>query len=175
MVFKVDSETKLLQQLEKYRLKDGDYKLSGRIRYSDYNQPVPDIFVLNPPPDVIRVDQTTQEVGLAQDDFSDEEVVVEVARQFFEALIAEDYNKAGKLLQGIPGERIQQMLSDKKFLRIISIGSVAPHPNPRTQGLVVPCVVEIEKDGTISEWKLDQLGIREVYKQPGRWSIFGGI
>ena len=175
MVFKVDSETKLLQQLEKYRLKDGDYKLSGRIRYSDYNQPVPDIFVLNPPPDVIRVDQTTQEVGLAQDDLSDEEVVVEVARQFFEALIAEDYDKAGKLLQGIPGNKIQQMFSDKKFLRIISIGSVTPHPNPKTQGLVVPCVVEIEKDGTVSEWKLDQLGIRQVHKQPGRWSIFGGI
>ncbi len=176
MVYKVDPETKLLQQFEKYELKDGEYKFLGLTKYLDYNQPVdPEIFVLNPPPDVIRVDQTTQEVGLAQDDLSDEEVVVKVARQFFEALIAEDYDKAGKLLQGIPGERIQQMFSDKKFLRIISIGSVAPHPNPRTQGLVVPCVVEIEKDGTISEWKLDQLGIREVYKQPGRWSIFSGI
>ncbi len=151
--------------------------MSGRIRYFDYNQPVPGIFVLNPPPDVIRVDQTTQEVGLAQDDLSDEEVAVEVARQFFEALIAEDYDKAGKMLQGIPGKGMQQMFGNKKVLRIISIGDAAPHPRPEpdTKRLVVPCAVEIEKDGQISEWKLDELGIRQVYKQPGRWSIFGVI
>jgi hypothetical protein len=35
--------------------------------------------------------------------------------------------------------------------------------------------VEIEKDGEKSEMKLDRLGVRQVYNQPGRWTIFGGF
>jgi len=61
-----------------------------------------------------------------------------------------------------------KMLDNKKLLRIISIGTVVPNPNPGTQGLVVPCIVEIEKDGVISEWKLARFGVRQVYNQPGR-------
>ena len=131
--------------------------------------------MLTAPADVVRVDQTTQEVGLIQGQLSNEEIAVEVARQFFEALIAKDYNKAGKLLEGIPADRMQQMFGNIKVIRIISIGPVAPHPNPGTKGLVVPSIVEIEKRGEISEWKLDRLGVRQVYNQPGRWTIFGGI
>lgn len=173
----VDQATKLVIAIEFYHLKDGEYQYTSLMEFYDYNQQIaPEMFTLDDlPADVIRVDQTTQEVGLLQGELSNEEIVVEVARQFFEALIAEDYDKAGKLLQGIPGKRMQQMFGNKKFLHIISIGSVVPHPNPRTQGLVVPCVVEIEKDGEISEWKLDQLGVRQVYNQPDRWAIFGGI
>ncbi|MHC4299281.1 MAG: hypothetical protein ACYS7Y_18555 [Planctomycetota bacterium] len=175
-VFKVDPETKLLQQEERYKLEDGEYKFLGRTRYLDYNNPADsEIFVLKPPADVIRMDQTTGEVGLAQGALSDEEIAVEVARQFFEALIAEDYAKAGKLLEGMPGEKMKQMFGSMKVVRIGSIGPAAPHPNPETRGLIVPCTVEIERDGTISEWKLDRLGVRQVYNQPGRWTIFGGI
>ncbi len=175
-VYKVDPETKLLQQRESYRLKGGEYEFVGQVRYLDYNNPADsEIFVLKAPADVIRVDQTTQEVGLAQGALSGEEIAVEVARQFFEALIAEDYAKAGKLLEGMPGEKMKQMFGSIKVVRIGSIGPVAPHPNPGTKGLIVPCTVEIERDGTISEWKLDRLGVRQVYNQPGRWTIFGGI
>jgi hypothetical protein len=47
--------------MEKYKLKDGEYKLLGITKYLDYNQPTdPEIFVLKIPSDVIRVDQTTQ-------------------------------------------------------------------------------------------------------------------
>jgi hypothetical protein len=175
-VYKVDPETKLLQQLEKYVLKDGKHTFLARTIYLDYNKPAdPDVFVLSAPTDVVRADQTTQEIGLVQGRLSNEEIAVKVARQFFEALIAEDYDKAGKLLQGLPGNRVQQVFGNKKFLRIISVGSAVPHPNPETQGLVVPCVVEIEEDGKISEWKLDRFGVRQVYNQPGRWAVFGGI
>ncbi len=124
---------------------------------------------------MLRIDQTIQEVGLAQGKLSDEEIAVEVVRQFFEALIAGDYAKAGKLLEGIPSDKMQQMFGQIKFLRIVSIGPVAPHPIPETKGLVVPCTVEVEKDGEISQWKLERLGVRQVYNQPGRWTIFGGI
>ena len=70
---------------------------------------------------------------------------------------------------------MKQMFGSIKVVRVGSIGPVAPHPNPGTKGLIVPCTVEVERDGTISEWKLDRLGVRQVYNQPGRWTIFGGI
>jgi hypothetical protein len=177
MVLFVDQATKLVTAIKFYHLKEGDYQYSGLIEYHDYNQPIaPQMFTLDEvPADVMRIDQTIQEVGLAQGKLTDEEIAVEVVRQFFEALIATDYAKAGKLLEGIPANKIKEGFGDRKFLRIISIGPVAPHPIPETKGLVVPCTVEIEKDGQTSQWKLEQLGVRQVYNQPGRWTIFGGI
>ncbi len=178
LVLFVDQATKLVMATESYRLKDGEYQYTGVQEYYDYNQTIDaKMFTLDDevPSDVMRIDQTIQEVGLAQGNLSDEEVAIEVARQFFEALIARDYAKAGKLLEGMPADKIQQGFGDRKFLRILSIGPAGPHPNPATRGLVVPCTVEIEKDGQISEWKLERLGVRQVFNQPGRWTIFGGI
>lgn len=174
----VDQATKLVIATEYYQLKDGEYQYVGTQEYYDYNQTIDvKMFTLEDevPADVTRIDQTIQEVGLAQGNLSDEEVAVEVARQFFEALIAADYAKAGKLLEGMPADKIQQGFGNTKFLRIISIGPAGPHPIPKTGGLVVPSTVEIEKDGQISEWKLERLGVRQVFNQPGRWTIFGGI
>jgi len=174
----VDQATKLVTRMDIYRVKGDEYQYKGRVEYYDYNQPIEaGMFTLDDdvPADVMRVDQTIQEVGLAQGKLTDEEIAVEVVRQFFEALIASDYAKAGKLLEGIPSDKMQQMFGQIKFLRIISIGPVAPHPIPETKGLVVPCTVEIEKDGQTSQWKLEQIGVRQVYNQPGRWTIFGGI
>ncbi len=175
----VDQATKLVTSIETYRLKDDEYEYMGVQEYYDYNQPIEaEIFTLDEtliPDDAIRIDQTTQKVGLAQGDLTDEEIAVEVVRQFFEALINQDYAKAGKLMEGIPAEKMQEGLGQVKYLRIVSIGPVAPHPRPQTNGVVVPTVVEIEKDGKISEWKLDKLGVRQVYNQPGLWTIFGGI
>ncbi|MBC8468475.1 MAG: hypothetical protein H8D56_03295 [Planctomycetes bacterium] len=174
-VYKVDPETKLLQQSESYKLKEGEYKFVGRIRYLDYNNPADlEIFVLKPPADVFRVDPT-QEIGLAKGELSDDEIAVEVVRQFFQALIAEDYTKAGRLFGDgvISADQMQQMLGHTKFLRIVSIEPAGPNPNLAKKGLVVPCTVEIEKDGQIHQWKLDQLRVWQVDNQPGRWTMRG--
>jgi hypothetical protein len=173
----VDQATKLVKAIEHYQLKDGDYKYEGAIEFFDYNQPIePAMFSLEKevPSDVMRIDQT-KEFGLVQGNLSNDEVAVEVARQFFEALIAKDYAKAGKLLENVPADRMEQMFGRIKFIRIVSIGKPVPHPMPETKGVVVPCVVEIEVDGKIGEQKFDRLGVRQVYNQPGRWTIFGGI
>jgi hypothetical protein len=179
LVLFVDQATKLVTAIEFYSLKNGEYQYTGAQEYYDYNQPIEaKMFTLDEtliPDDAMRVDQTTQEVGLVQGQLSDEEVAVEVVRQFFEALIAKDYAKAGKLMEGIPADRMKQGFGKVKFLRIVLIDQPAPHPIPATKGVIVPCTVEIEKDGEISEWKLERLGVREVYNQPGRWTIFGGI
>ncbi len=178
MVLFVDQATKLVIATESYRLKDGEYQYVGTQEYYDYNQTIEaKMFTLDDevPADAMRIDQTIQDVGLAQGNLSDEEIAVEVARQFFEALIVEDYAKAGKLLEGIEADKMQEKFGHIKFVRIISIGPAGPHPNPKTGGLVVLCTVEIEKDGQTSEWKLERLGVRQVFNQPGRWTIFGGI
>ena len=177
IVLSVDQATKLVTAMEVYQLKDNDYQQVGLMEFHDYNQPIdPKMFTLDEiPADTMRVDQTTQEVGLAQGNLSDEEVAVEVARRFFTALMAEDYIAAGQLVEGIPAEKMREMFSPIKVLRIISIGPAGPHPIPETKGLAVPCTLEIQKDGQTSEWKLDRLGVRQVFNQPGRWTIFGGI
>jgi hypothetical protein len=176
-VLLVDRATKLVIAMETYQLKDGEYQYVGIMEYYDYNQPIEaKMFILEQvPDDAMRLDQVTQEVGLLQGNLTDEEIVIEVVRQFFEALIAEDYAKAGKLMEGIPANRMKDGFGNTKFLRIVSIGPVAPHPIPETRGVVVPCTIEIEKDGEISEWKYDRLGVRQVHGQPDRWTIFGGI
>jgi hypothetical protein len=174
----VDQATKLLTAVEVYQRNGDEYQLMGTTEFDEYNQEIdPAMFALDGevPADAVRVDQTTQEVGLAQGDLSDDEVAVEVVRKFFTALIAQDYAAAGQLLGGMPADKMQQTFGVFKFVRIVSLGPVAPDPIPGRNALVVPSVVEVEKDGQVGEWKLDRLGVRQVHNQPGRWAICGGI
>jgi hypothetical protein len=60
-----------------------------------------------------------------------------------------------------------------KFIEIVSVG-----PVQRKSGknfLIVPCTLKIEKNGQVEEMTFDNLGIRQVYNQPGFWTIFGGF
>jgi hypothetical protein len=172
-VYKVDPETKLLLERESYELKDGQYKLLGRTVYMDYNQPIsPNVFSFDLPADAIRVDQTTQDVGMARGDLTDEEVAVRSVREFFEALVAKDYTKAGRICSGIPAATLREYLGERKnVVRIISIGEPTPPRDPRQGGFRVSCEVEIENDGVRSVWNPD-VGVRPVYGQPDRWNIF---
>lgn len=174
----VDQGTKLVTAIKFYQLQEGEYRYLGSQEYYDYNQAIdPEMFSLEDeiPADVTRIDQVALEVGLPQGSLGDEEIAVEVVRQFFAALIAENYTEAGRLLEGFPADKLEQGLGHIKFLRVVSIGPVTPHPIPETRGVLVPCTVEIEKNGQVSYWKLEQLGVRQVHGQPGRWTIFGGI
>jgi len=175
-VLLVDQATKLVTSIKSYQLKDGEYQYLSLMELNGYNQPIEaKVFTLDVPADVVRIDQTTQAVGLEQGSLTDEEVAVEVVRKFFEALIAKDYAKAGQLLEGAPADFIQKQFGQMKFLRIISVGPAAEHPNPETKGLVVPCTLEVEKDGETIQWKRKEIGVRQVYNQPGRWTIFSAI
>ncbi|UCF16584.1 MAG: hypothetical protein JSW59_03810 [Phycisphaerales bacterium] len=174
-VLLVDRATKLVTAIKSYQFKDGEYQYLALVELDNYNEPLEaDVFTLGEvPEDVLRIDQTTQEVGLAQGNLTDEAVALEVVRRFFEALIAEDYARAGQLYEGMPAEEIQRMFGGIRVLRIISVGPAGPHPVPATKGLNVPCTVEVERDGERSPWKLDLIGVRQVHNQPGSWTIFG--
>jgi hypothetical protein len=174
----VDQATKLVTVIESYRLQNEEYIHTGTMELYDYNIPIAaDMFTLeNEVPKNATVFDQTKVIGLGQADMTNEEVAVEVVKQFFEAIIAKDFEKAGNLMEGAPAEFIKHGMAENKtkFLRVISVGPAEPHPIPTTKGLLVPCNLEIEKDGQRITHEV-KLGVRQVFNQPGRWTIFGGI
>ncbi len=122
----------------------------------------------------MRIDMTTQVVGLSKGDLTDEEIAVKVAREFFEALIAKDYGRAGAIYSGMPASRMKEGFGRIEFLRIISVGDPTPHPRAETRFLQVPCEVELRVEGQ-TQVKKFMPNIRAVYNQPDRWAIGGGI
>ncbi len=171
----VDPRTKLVAKRESYALKDGKYELTRRQEFLNYNKAIDTkMFTIEAPDDAIRVDQTTQIVGLLKGGLSDKEIAVKVAEEFFKALIAEDYACAGKLYEGMPADFMKQQFGKIRFLRIVSTGEPTAHPIPETRFLCVPCQVEIEAKGAklIKEFVPN---IRPVYSDPNYWTIGGGI
>ncbi|MHC4121207.1 MAG: hypothetical protein ACYSWO_27295 [Planctomycetota bacterium] len=174
----IDRATKLVTDLESYHLAEGgDYELMSRTEFHDYNQRIdPAVFAVDDlPSDVLRIDKTVQDIGLEQGNMSDKEIAVRVVRQFYEALIAKDHARAGRLYGNFPAARIEQKFKDLNVVRIISIGQPKPHPTPGVGGFMVPCKLEIEKDGIKSVYEPHGPGVRPIRGQPGRWGIHGGV
>ncbi len=174
----VDQITKLVISLESYLLTEGgDYELIDWIAFYDYNQRIdPAVFVMDDlPSDIIPIDKTIQDIGLEQGNLSDEEIAVKVVREFYEALIANNYEKAGLIYGNTPAKRMQEKFKDMKIIRIISIGEPKPYPTPGVGGLMVPCKLEIEKDGTRSVYEPYGPGVRPERGHPNRWGIHGGV
>jgi hypothetical protein len=174
----VDRATKLVTRVEHYRLApNGGYELLGWTEFHGYNQPIdPALFALDEVPgDVMRIDRTTQEIGLEQGNLSDEEIAVKVVREFYEAVIAKDYAKAGRLLEGLPAASMEEMFKDLEVVRIVSISEPKPHPSPGVGGFLVPCQLEIEKNGVRSLYEPYGPGVRPVRDQLNRWDIHGGV
>ena len=174
-VLTVDPATKLITKRESYHLINGEYQLHGLQEFLKYNKVIdPKIFTIDAPDDVILIDQTIQEIGLSKGDLSDKEIAVQVARQFFEALIIKDYAEAGRLCEGMPANWVKQQFGKTNFLSIISVEEPTPHPDPATRFLCVPCEIEVETEGVRSTKKFVP-NIRPVYSDPDRWTIGGGI
>ncbi len=174
----VDQTTKLITSMESYSLtEDGEYELIDWIEFYDYNHQIdPAMFVFdNLPSDIMQIDQTTQDIGLEQGNLSEEEIAIKVVREFYEAVIAKDYAKAGRIYGNIPASRIEEMFKELKIVRIISIDEPKPHPIPGVGGFMVPCKLEIEKDGIKSVFEPYGPAVRAVYGQPNRWNIHGGV
>ena len=178
LVLFVERATKLVTAIEFYKLKDGKYQYVERIEYYDYNQLIEaEMFTLDDevPADVTRIDQTIQEIGLEQGKLTDKEIAVKVVREFYEALIAKDYAKAGQLYGGVPADKMRERWEKLNVVRIISIGEPIPHPTPGVGGFQVPCKIEIERDGAKSIYEPYGPGVRPVRGQPNRWNIHGGV
>lgn len=172
-VLHIDPVTKLVSSIALYQLKNGEYQYESTIELDEYNQSTnAQMFdLLNEiPSDVTHVDQTANDVGLAQGQLSDEEAAVEVVRQFLKSMIAEDYSGAGRLFI-IPFNQLQQQFGSVKFLRIVSIGPAVPNPELETKGFSVPCTIEIEENGKRITPTLEGIKVQQLRNQPTRWGI----
>jgi hypothetical protein len=184
-VLLIDQATKLVTSIEFYEQREDQKHHVCTLEYWDYNQPIAhEMFDLENevPADAMRIDQTAQDIGLAQGDLTDEEIAVELIRQFLQALIDRDYAKAGRFFGGTPAERIQKTYRQIRFIRIISIGKSIPCIDDLEDsddhycfGLHVRCVVEIEENGKIEQWKPHYVAVRQIHGQPGRWEIISGF
>lgn len=182
VIFHVDQATKLVTTIEYYRAgADGQLVHVARQENHDYNVPIaPEMFVLDNevPADVFRVDQVTQDVGFPQGNMTDKEAVVACVREFWEAIKAQDYARAGMMFGGIPAEKMQEWFGRMKVVGIVSIGEPTPHSNPGVGGFVVPCTIELElPDGSKVTKEFARIAVRPVDREyhPDRWNIHGGI
>ncbi|MHC4715030.1 MAG: anti-sigma factor family protein [Planctomycetota bacterium] len=173
--FVIDQKSHLLKEVSSYRKSAGVNALVSVTEFVDYDKPIDAaMWVLNAPPDVMRVDHLSNLVGIAKEGMTNAEVAREGARQFFEAMIAGDYETAGVLVGGVPAEYMKKEFGALRYVRVVSIGEPTPPDDLRRGGLVVPCTVEIEVEGSASE-KVFNIGIRPVLNQPDRWHIYSGI
>ena len=117
------------------------------------------------------MDQVRKEVGLAQGQMTDSEVAKALVRQFFEAVIAHDYEKASVLFGGFPAEKLKGPFEAQRVREIISVGEPMPDDQSRKDVLRVPFSVKREDGG---EWT-GKAYVRPVFGQPGRWALDGGI
>ncbi len=173
MVLYIDQATLLVNAKELYKLRDGQYEHMKTLEFHEYNQPIDTkMFTFeNIPDDVEHIDLTT--IGLAQGDLSDEEIAVEVVRQFLDALIAKNYDKASKLFPRVPAGKIKELFGELNIIRIVSVGEPTLHSE--TNGLRVPYEVEIEKKGEVTIWKQEGPFVQHLAGQTDRWAISGGF
>jgi hypothetical protein len=112
------------------------------------------------------------DVGLPQEELSNEEIALKLAREFCEAVLAKDYTKAGKLMGGVQAEEIRQNMTDNcKLLRVVSIGLPRLHEN-EPDHFRVPVKVEVEIDGK-KEVIEEEFDVEPVEGRPGWWKIEG--
>ncbi len=175
-VYTVDPSTKLVKRMTKYRQHDGQWEQVGFIEYLDYNKQIePGVFQLDLPKEIVTVNQINQTIGLAKGDLTKDKIAAKVAKEFFEALIAEDYGKAGILLEGIPAVKMKEMFGRFKFHRIVEVGKPVAGKHPDPTALQVPVKVEWEVNGQKKEIHQFTPYVRPVYGHPDRWGICGGI
>ena len=176
----VDSDTKLVTQLSRYHFGEQEDELNMRIEYLAYNQPIDQsVFELSGiPDDAFVYDQVDQLVGLEKGDLTDNEIAVKVVRECLEATIAHDYDKVSRLMEGEPGDTIEEFIEGKfkaKLLRIISVGQ--PEPDEMYEHILcVPCKIEVENEEKGNRVVNIMSQAQAVEYQPGfRWIMRDNI
>ena len=170
----VDPETKLVTQLDEYDLDKQGRKLTMRVEFLAYNQPIdPELFEFNDiPEDVLIIDKAHTLVGIKKEAMSDHEVAVEVVRQCLEATIARDYDKVSRLMEGEPGDTIENFIEEElgtRLVRVVSMGQPRPFETWK-HILYVPCEIEVENGAGI-RWTVNIITMaRSIDYQSGdRW------
>ncbi|MFC1604076.1 outer membrane lipoprotein carrier protein LolA [Planctomycetota bacterium] len=171
-VLYIDQATRLVKKEEKFEMRSGQYQHVLTTEFFDYNQKIdPQMFSLDKvlPENVIMIDQSSKEVGLAQGDMTDEEIAAEVTSQFAQTAIARDFDKAGQLFYGMPGYMVEKLLG-VNVLKIISVGPVHRDPDPDLSQMICSGKTLGEIGGQYYEFD-SKIYVVPVSGQPGRWMI----
>jgi len=170
----VDPASKLIRRVQVETLAEGRYVNSGVYEYLDYSRPfAPGLFDLKreAPADMSYSVTTGIAMGIEQGSLSDAEVAVQLVRGFLEAWAAKDYERAaqihGYMVTGEAQSLRDKVLQRKNILRVLSIDSPAAPERPLT-GLLVPCTVEYEENGTS---KIGRCEFRVSKSSRDRWRI----
>ena len=172
-VLYIDQATRLVKKEEKFEMRSGQYQHVLTTEFFDYNQKIdPERFSLDRelPENVIMLELSDKEVGLAQGDMADEEVTKEVTSQTLQAFVARDFNKAGQLFWGVPGFFMEKALSQFVLKKIISVGPVHRDPDPDSNLMMCSCKLIVEVGGQYYETDMNMYAV-PVSGQPGRWMI----
>jgi hypothetical protein len=172
-VYEVDPKAKLVERITNFRRSGERWEQVALYQFLDYNKPIdPRIFQPEIPKAVTVVDQINRKPGLVKGDLTDDQIAEKVVREFFEALIARDYEQAGVIFEAIPGKKLEECFGEAKFLRIVEIGK--PVANAPMKALRVPAKVEIEIKGRREIQDFSPC-VRPPAGQPDRRVICGGI
>ncbi|MHC4356377.1 MAG: hypothetical protein ACYS0H_27055 [Planctomycetota bacterium] len=174
-VLYIDQATRLVKEVENFEMQDGQYQHIRTAEFLDYNQPIdPEMFNLEGelPNNVVVIDQSGKEVGLAQGDMTDMEIAVEVTQQFLRAWSANDSDKVGQLFLGAPGFLVEKYFGGGEELKIISVGPAHRSSTPDSNAMTCPCKILGEHEGQYYENNM-KMGVVPVPGQPGRWMIGG--
>ncbi|WP_165227338.1 hypothetical protein [Aquisphaera insulae] len=177
-VYEIDSRTRLVQRYLVQVRKRGtgnDWDLMEERQFLDYNKPIDsEVFLPRMPKDVIHLDQVRRPPGIVRGELTEEEVATKAVRDYFEAIIAGNDDRAGLIYEGYSAEDMKRIRdrSGEKILRVIEIGKPVPWPINGPKALAVPVKLEVEKQGVRRE-----RSARTVVRpeQPDRWAICGGI
>jgi hypothetical protein len=173
--FYVDPTTKLLSAMETCTVDD---KGNETLQYKmdcDYVRPENDVFTLTVPDTAMKVDMATRVVGIPQGDMTDTQVAAQCVSQFWQALMDQDYQKAGGIYSGIAAETLEKAFGQTRVTKVVSMGE--PVLNPTRPGVYdVSCTVEFST-GSAVEQKTMKVYVRKGDDQahPDRWMIIGGI
>ena len=175
-VFHIDQADKLVKKIDKFELKGKEFQNFKTIEFFDYNQPIDQkMFTLDGDvsADARVVDLSEVDIGMLQGDMTDEEIAVEITRQFFEVMIAKDFHRAGQLYLGAPDFLVEQALMGANVIEVISVGPAYPDPDPDSNAMMSSCKFLAEFEGQYYEVNAMMLRVIRGDKDTNSWLISG--
>jgi len=175
-VFTIDQATKLVTRIDKFGLRSQGFEPIKTLEFFDYNQQIdPMMFTLegDVPDDAQVVDMTEVQAGLPQDNMTEQEIAEKVTREFFEAVIAGDFYRAGQLYLGAPDFLVEKAFMGANVLKIISVGPGHRDTDPDSNAMNCSCRVLVEFGGqhyVLNAW---MVRIIRIDKDTNRWLISG--
>ncbi len=175
-VLYVDRATNLISKIEKFQKRNDQFILKKTHEFSGYNDQIDlSMFTFDDelPDNVKTIDMSAVEVGLEQGDMTDEEVAAEIVRQFFEAAMTNDFERAGQLYLAAPDYMVKNAFMGANILEISSIGPAYPDTDPDSKAMFCPAKAILEIGGEHYELTANWMKVNVAEETSKTWVICG--